>query len=634
VSLRVLWLCFGAALSLPLTRGYAATAPAFVASSSADASRYHIDLARHYYSSPELEQTARSTYETKLTALEAYGGRSTSSAASLLAALQARDQAEVEFMRHYTYLYLRHAVDTTDGRSDEQATELDAQFTARTEFLSRELADLDPATFDDFVATEPRLKAYAPAIEMARRWKPHLLPIETAQMLDTLSPVTQSWQSDLYDTLIARTPFGTVAGRDGELDVRRQRPAIATDPDRAVRRAGFERYYAGFASQRELYAFALVDLVKARDALARAHGFADGPEQVYFASSWTTGQVRTLLERIGNLAGVYRRYQQMRVDYLHARSGLDVAPWDLQSAPADAPVPRFTIAEGSAQIRVALAPLGPEYGRELAALLNPANGRMDIVPGPNRKSGGFSRGFPGVTTAFYSAGYEGYYNDLRVIAHESTHAIHRQLMKDHDVLPIYADGPGFLFESFAILNELLLPEYLHAHAREPDARRYFLEQFFDGKGMALFFVAQDAALEQAIHEGVTRGDVRTADDLDELTATVNSRYSIWDAKYPQLNERWMTNGLFYEDPLYNINYVYGAMLALEYYTMLHADRRGFARRYVALLSNGFDGTPAELLRRFLGIDLDDPGLLDDAVAVLTGKLDDLQQVYAQTTGTH
>jgi oligoendopeptidase F len=314
--------------------------------------------------------------------------------------------------------------------------------------------------------------------------------------------------------------------------------------------------------------------------------------------------------------------------------GGDVAPWDLQ-APADAnDVPRFTIADGTAQIRAALAPLGPEYGRELAELLDPANGRMDIVPGPNRKSGGFSRGFPGVTTAFYSAGYEGYYNDLRVIAHESTHAIHRQLMNNHDVLPVYASGPGFLFESFAILNELLLPDYLYTHARDDSARRYFLEQFFDGKGMAMFFVAQDAALEQAIHEGVIHGDLRTADDLDRLTATVNARFSIWGAEYPQLNERWMTSGLFYEDPLYDINYVYGAMLALEYYRMLRADPRGFAKRYIALLGNGFDAQPSELLQRFLGIDLNDPRLLSDAVAVLDAKLDELQKEYGHDTRGH
>jgi hypothetical protein len=72
VSLCVLWLCFGAALFLPPEPARAATTSPFVAISPADASRYHIDLARNYYASPEAELAARAGYEAALTALEAW----------------------------------------------------------------------------------------------------------------------------------------------------------------------------------------------------------------------------------------------------------------------------------------------------------------------------------------------------------------------------------------------------------------------------------------------------------------------------------------------------------------------------------------------------------------------------------
>src|SRR5262249_11190374 len=163
-----------------------------------------------------------------------------------------RDRSEVEFMRHYTYLYLRSAVNTTERESSAQAADMDAEFTARTEFLARELAAIDPAVLARYVADEPRLAAYRPAIEMARRSQPHFLALDTEQALDTLSPVVRDWQYDLYDTLIGRTTFGTVTTHDATLDVRRQRTAIAADPERAVRRTGFERYYAAFASHRDL----------------------------------------------------------------------------------------------------------------------------------------------------------------------------------------------------------------------------------------------------------------------------------------------------------------------------------------------------------------------------------------------
>jgi oligoendopeptidase F len=617
--------CVAATLAAPAASG----AEPFTAIPPDVAPRYRIDFARHYYAGPDAERAARAGYEAELERLEAMRGRVGGSAQALLAAMRTRDRVEIEFLRHYSYLYLRYAVDTTDAASDAQAAELDAEFRERTDFLHRELGEIDPATVARYMAAEPALRPYAYSIESAQRYRPHLLPPATEEALASLAPVTGEWQYDLYSTLVARGPFGTVVTRKGELDVRRQRAAIANDPDRAVRRAGFERYYAGFAVQRDLYAFALLDLARARHALAKLHGFADAASEVYYASDWSRAEVDALLERIAGLADVYRRYQQMRADDVRRRAGYDdVHPWDL-TAPPDHPAPRFTIAESTRIIRSALQPLGAEYARELAALLDPANGRMDIVPGPNRKSGGFSRGFPGIATVFYTGGYEGWYNDLRVLTHESTHAIHRQLMKVNGVLPANATGPAYLFESFAIFNELLLPDWLYTHTSDPALRRYYLEQFFDGKGMAMFFVAQDAALEQAIHDGAARGELATADDLDRLNARINARFSIWGDAHTELNGRWMTNGLFYEDPLYEINYVYGGVLALNYYAMLRADPQGFAERYAALMRNGFDAPPATLLQRFLGIDLRDPRLVTNAVAELDRKLEALRAAYAQ-----
>src|SRR5262249_36246590 len=162
-------------------------------------------------------------------------------------------------------------------------------------------------------------------------------------------------------------------------------------------------------------------------------------------------------------AELYRRYQRVRAD--------------------------------AARSSTALAPLGADFGRELAALLDPANGRLDVVPGEHRKRGGFSRGYVGTDSVFYSQGFTGSYNDLRILAHEATHAVHRQLMTRHGVSPEYSEGPHYLFETFAIFSELLLPDYLAEHDGDPRRKRFYLEQFLDGKGMEMFGVAPEVILE-------------------------------------------------------------------------------------------------------------------------------------------
>jgi oligoendopeptidase F len=589
---------------------------------------YAFDFTRNFYLSPEVERTERDHFYQTLDNFEHMRGQVAATADDLLHTLQLYENILVEFVRHYTYHYLQYAVDTTNTNSRSIYSRLEAEFYQRTAFLQQELIRIDQAVLDHYVEQKPELETYRFAVESAQRYQPHTLSLEAESILSSLALSTE-WEYELYELLIQRTDFGRVNAQEGQLDVLRQRAAISIHTDRAVREAGFKRLYEGYASQRDLYAYGLTNLVKRRNRLAQLHHFEDAPGEVYFNSYWSKEEVTHLLEEVGQKVGVYQGYQQLRREHARQSLGVEQADlWDIPGSPPGEALPRFTIEQATNFIRGALSPLGDEYGRELTSLLDPANGRMDILPGEHRKAGGFSKGFPGVTTVFFSHGFEGYYNDMRVLMHESTHAVHRQLMSNHGVWAVYADGPHYLFESFAILNELLLADYLYQHATKGVKRQYYLEQFLDGKGMALFFIAQDAALEQSIYEEVERGSIESADDLDALTKRINSRFDVWTHRHDELKMRWITNRLFYEDPLYDINYVYGALLALKYYELLNQAPVSFAKNYISLLSNGFDATPEVLLKEFLNIDVHDPGLITSAVHILENKVRLLNEEYS------
>ena len=133
-----------------------------------------------------------------------------------------------------------------------------------------------------------------------------------------------------------------------------------------------------------------------------------------------------------------------------------------------------------------------------------------------------------------------------------------------------------------------------------------------------------AVLEQDIYDGVSAGRIRGADDLDRVTLAVDGQFSALSAVTPELRARWAAVSLMFEDPLYDVNYVYGGLLALKYYQLYTADREDFVPRYIALLKHGFDMTPAGLLKRFLNVDfspsllLDDLDLLDQRLRQLEG----------------
>lgn len=149
------------------------------------------------------------------------------------------------------------------------------------------------------------------------------------------------------------------------------------------------------------------------------------------------------------------------------------------------------------------------------------------------------------------------------------------------------------------------------------------------KGLDAFYGSQDAQLEQAIYDGVAVGTIRNADDLDALTLKLDSQFSRFPASTPELRTRWAMVSLMYEDPLYGVNYVYGGLLALRYYDLYTTRREWFVPRYIALLKNGFNRQPADLLRQFLGIDLSGEALLKDDLALLNKRLVQLETDVAE-----
>ncbi|MGC1373937.1 MAG: M3 family metallopeptidase [Candidatus Sulfotelmatobacter sp.] len=532
------------------------------------------------------------------------------------------------FAKHDDYLYLRCSLNRKDSACDVE-DKFDSEFQARTAFFDPVILGIPDDRLRSFLREDSKLKPYSFELSDIRRNAPHLLPEAQQKFLDELRPEIADWQYDLYKEIVGGIKFGAVQTAARPLDVIRQRNLIASSSDARVREGGFSKRYSGYASQRDLLAFTLIHTVRAQSALAREHGYADAPERKYESLYLNPQETRELLNLMATHGEIPKRYETIRLRELEHGYGQPAHIWDLSAPTPGLTLPTTSLSEARNILHGVFAGLGPEYQSAFDMLLDPAKGRADILPGgaENRYGGGFSLGLGGAGVLFYGR-YDGTFKDLSVIAHEGGHATHRQLMNENRVLPCYRSGPNFLFESFAEFNELLLADYMAEHAGTPALRSYYRERWMNIKGLDAFYGAQDALLEQAIYDGVAAGAVRNADDLDRLTVKIDSQFSQFPATVPELRNRWTMVSLMFEDPLYDVNYVYGGLLALKYYQLYSARRSWFVPRYIALLKNGFDKPPAELLRQFLEIDLSASSLLEDDFDLLNRRLDQMEAAAA------
>ena len=369
---------------------------------------------------------------------------------------------------------------------------------------------------------------------------------------------------------------------------------------------------------------AVVGNVKAHNALAKEHRFDDAPAESYYRAYLTTNDVRTLIARIRSQAELSKRYQRILAAH---------AAWARNQVRRNSTA-RVGVSLDSASrlIAMAFASLGPDYEREVTALLDPRNGRLDVSAGEHRAAGGASFGASVVESGVYLSSFEGFPGDVSRLAHEVAHAVENQFHFVGHISPAYANGTAnmvgadFLSEAYAQFGQLILADTLLERASTDAEKQTYLVQFLTS-AMEVFYGAQDAELEQAIYDHVAGGNGGTASQVDSVTARVDLAYDITAESRPELRARWIQKRVMIEDPVYYFNYMYSGILALKLFEHFSLDRATFVPRYVKLVRDGYRAAPADAVRQALGLDLASPNLLEDVTRLIEKRVDELDALF-------
>ncbi len=546
-------------------------------------------------------------------------GRLLASPGDLLGAMEAQRDLRDVLVKLYAYGEFRAAVNTADRAAYEAFLALQAETGAQTSILQVELKALTPEALEGMIAKEPGLAAFRYQIEDILRQGPHSLSDSEEALLSRLDPDLNSWQQVLFQRVFDRTAFAEITADGRTYNVHRDFETLIRHPDRDVRRRAYEAYYGAFAKIRDLVGFALLREMRTLNAQAALRGFPTYYHQTLFDRYLTREQADNLYAQIESQAGLYQAYQRLRMERVRPRiGGAEPEIWDMDLAAGDGPEPRFTADEAAALITDALGVLGPEYVGELKALLDPKNGRMDIVGGPNRDQGAFCEGYHG----FFLDNYQGLLTNVSTIAHEAGHGIHDQLVFNNRKSVLYGEGPGYMTESFAMFNEWLLRDRLLKSSGDEALKRYVREDALN-EMMYLWEIARRAKFEMVAYDRVASGEIADEAGFGKACVDVGKAYDAWFQKYPWLEDHWIRKHHYWSVPTYYVNYVVAHVLALTYYQRYLEDPEGFPVKYTAMVRNGFDRPAAALLKDFLSIDLNDP-------KVLQGTFDLIGRTFRET----
>jgi len=571
---------------------------------------FTIDLGR-YFPSPAIEQAQCATMLAKADAFTKVPAASLRTPKALLAWLAAHDALSREIQKHDTYVYLRAEEDSGDH----------ADATADST-LSDALDRVD-------VATEANIaKLGRPALNALLAQNNALAPY--AHFLDVaLAKAAHDNQNQQSVKLATQPALDSLA--DGYKSLRPAAPS--TRGQTLSAKQTFDNKWTPFVKNETTLAALLIPIVQLREGQARLQGFAGAPDAAYFRAALSTSEVDTTLAAVST-SDSYKRYEMVVSAAAARRLRVPAATlhaWDL--AAVDTYQPRaIAFPEAVPLILAAERPMGAEYSGQFMRLFDPASHRVEWCSAAKCDDTGFSVEAAGVASGLFYGSYRGTTDSVRAVAHEAGHAVHGEFINENQTLAVYSNynaGPHFMSESFAIFNEFLLLDHLYRTAPTPAARAYYLHQFLDDATFQVFGSAWETDLEASIYAGVRNHALHNAADLDALTLKVFSKYMAPPALAPEMRVYWARNRLFFTDPLYDVNYLFAGLLALQYFDQFENDPQGFSRRYVALLKNGFTDSPQTLEKKFLGINMNDArAMVFSADGLIDRRTAALERLYA------
>jgi oligoendopeptidase F len=573
---------------------------------------------------------AKEDIAARLPELAKYRGHLGRSPKDLLAALQAMFDLDLALSRLSVYASSLSDEDVRTARPREMkqaAEELATAFSTATSWVRPEILTLDPAKIRKWIAQEPKLGPYRMYLEETLRRRPHTLGAGEERVAAEAGEMERAG-GDVHGVLSnADLPYPTIKLSTGE-SVRLDAAAFSLHRQaraRADRDAVFAAFFGALQTYERTMGATLAAAVKSHLFEKRTRHFDSALAAALFQDNIPPAVYKQLLADVHRSLPTLHRYLALRKRVL----GLDKLRYQDLYVPLVANVDmHFAPDEARAIVLEALAPLGKDY---VAALRKGFESRWtDYLPSTGKRSGAYSTGVFGVHP-YQLLNFNGRYEDLTTLAHESGHSMHTFLSYAAQPYPT-ADYPIFVAEVASTFNENLLIHYMLDRAKDDATRLFLLGTLLDGLRTTLFRQTQFAEFELAFHEQAERGEPLTGENLSKLYLQIARDYYGHAKNVCQVDDamaiEWAYVPHFYYDFYvyqYATSMVASTSLARAVREEAAAGKTARRDAYLKMLSSGSSKYAIDLLKE-AGVDMTTSAPFDAAIAEMNTTMDEMERI--------
>jgi oligoendopeptidase F len=580
------------------------------------------------YPTPEAWTTRHDQGVAAVESLGKFRGTLGKSSTALFAALDAISAVHKEADRLYVYAALKGDENVGIAVNQERlqlAQLLETSLNRQTAWLVPEILTIEPKKLAAFERQSPEAaRRFSMFLDNTLRDRAHTLGAEAeGTMAD--AGVLLSQPGNTYAQLATvELPWPTVTLSDGtkaKLDQSAYEQYRQVG-NRADRKLVFDAFWGTWNKYEGTFGAMLTAQVMGEEFDARQRHFPNALADAVFADNMPEAVYRQLVAQADAGLPVFHRYLKLRKKLLGI--GDDLAYYDLYPPMFKSDQPQhFTIADSERIAFEVTAPYGPEY----AALLRKAFAArwMDVLPREAKAPGAYMNGSAYDVHPYLLLNHHDDYQSLSTFVHEWGHGIHT-LLTDANQPFEKSNYSTFIAETASISNEMLLNDYLVAHARNDAEKLAYLGEGLDMIRGTFFRQAMFGEFQLAIHAEVEKGNALSGKRMTSIYCDLLKRYH-GDAE-----------NVMHVDPSYCIEWAFIPHFYMGFYVYQYATSMAGAALFTAAIEK--EGAPARnryidmlkagssdyayALYKKAGLDMATPAPYQALIARMSGILDQIE----------
>ncbi len=533
----------------------------------------------------------------------------------LAAAIAEYERLQESLGRITSYAQLVHAGNMSDpeiGRFYQTTQERATAISVDLIFFTLEINRIEDRDLDQRMA-DPGVARYRPWLRDLRAFRPHQLSDDLERLLHEKSVAGRAAWTRLFDETIAALRFPVDDRRLTSSEVLN----LLTDRSGDTRRKAAKSL--GGVLKDNLRSFSLVTntLAKDKEIEDKWRGFPRPVSSRNLANQVEDEVVDALVSAVkAAYPDLSHRYYRIKARWF-GQEELDY--WDRNAPLPDDDDRVIGWDEARRIVLDAYAAFCPDLAKVGRRFFD--NPWIDAPPRPGKAPGAFAH--PTVPSAhpYLLLNYHGKTRDVMTLAHELGHGVHQVLAAPQGQL--LADAPLTLAETASVFGEMLTFQALLRRETDPKRRRALLAGKVED--MLNTVVRQIAfhEFERQLHDRRREGEL-TPDEIGEIWMQTQR-----DGLGPALRfdddyrSFWAYIPHFIHTPFYVYAYAFGDCLVNSLYAVYQQAERGFAERYLDMLSAGGSKRHKELLAPF-GLDASDPAFWARGLGVIRGFIDQLE----------